>query len=268
MLAKMSWSCWQRWVSLRYVGNVCNNDFRWVENWIKTNLWEVRKDMRAMWEILVQKITYLLGCPCEALCYDNENTWAKNEDLNHSLLIIKNLFTHPAGLNWWFSSFCPLWPSWANCGLVSESQHEHADLSSIFRLAHFPDRKKALLPLLPAVSSTNVMFTFVLGMNDFSASRRPHLATCLGTAAECRAWPVATQRALARACLPSPACYKWPFSSSAFLSPWIIWHWLDRGWNFCTGPSSQDVFKGPEKTSVLGTWRLAAPWGPHCGSLW
>lgn len=51
-------------------------------------------------------------------------------------------------------------------------------------LTYPPDRKKALLPLLPAISSTNVMSTFVLGMNDFSASRRPHPAASLGTAAE------------------------------------------------------------------------------------
>lgn len=106
-------------------------------------------------------------------------------------------------------------------------------------------------------------------MNDFSASRRPHPAACLGTAAECRAWPVATQRALARACLPSPACYKWPFSSSAFLSPWIIWHWLDRGWNFCTGPSRQDVLKGQRRPQCLGPGGLLHLEGPTvvlCGN--
>lgn len=145
------------------------------------------------------------------------------------------------------------------------------DLSSIFRLAltHPPDRKKTLLSLLPAIYSTNVMFTFVLGMNDFSALRRPHPAASLGTAAECRVWPAVTQRALVRACLPSLACYKWPFSSSAFLSPWIIWHWLDSGWNFCTGPSRQDVLKGQRRPLCLGPEGLLHLEGPTvvlCGN--
>lgn len=142
---------------------------------------------------------------------------------------------------------------------LSSGQGENSSLSSTCYLFH-----QMLCSLL------------LLGTDGFSLTLRPHPCILYGHSwRESRVCPAATQRAVLptlgprrpfhRAWLLSPACHKWPFLSSVFLSPS---HWLDQGWNFCTGRSRQEILKDQKSPLCFGPEGLLHSWGPHCGSLW
>lgn len=117
------------------MGDICNNDFKWVENWIKSNLWEVRRYMGLCGRSKSRKLHTYLDALVKLCVMTMEIPELKMRIWTIHFSLLRNLFTHPVGLNWWFSSFFPPRPCRVSSGHVSKSQHEQVDLGSIFRLA-------------------------------------------------------------------------------------------------------------------------------------